>query len=42
MLLFSVNGGDVGCGFSMGHQTGLFAMTYEIFQFLDGTHGGDK
>ena len=40
-LLLGVDGRDVGGGFGMRRdQAGLFAMTYEVLEALDGTHRG--
>jgi hypothetical protein len=36
-----VNRGNVGGGFGVGsHKASLLPMTYEIFEILNGTHGG--
>ena len=40
-LLLGVDGGDVGGGLGVRRdQAGLFAMTYEVLEALDGTHRG--
>lgn len=42
-LLLGVDGRDIRRRFGVGrHQAGLFPMTYEIFEILDGSHDGGE